>query len=174
MRGTLDDLYLTWLYRQVGSVKEKNPANSHWVLFRQLYSTEFTWSVPNDDNRCADGHDLRYEFLNGNEIEDIDWLNLGCSTLEMLIALARRASFETDEQVSYWFFKLLENLGLNDCTDADPLSHDEIDNILQGVIRRTYQRDGRGGLFPLRYPDSDQRRIEIWYQLSAYLLEHAE
>jgi hypothetical protein len=39
------------------------------------------------------------------------------------------------------------------------------------VIWRTYDRRGHGGLFPLQRSNRDQRRVEIWYQLSEYLLQ---
>lgn len=63
MDGPLDEQYLKWLYRQVASSKYRNPARTYWSLLRQLYTTEFVWTVPNDDNRVEDGRDLRYEFL---------------------------------------------------------------------------------------------------------------
>ena len=92
MDGTLDDQYLTWLYSQTGSVRLRNKARTHWSLLRQLYSKEFVWLVPNDDNRVEDGRDLRYEFLHetGHTRASREWLAMGCSFLEMLVALSRR------------------------------------------------------------------------------------
>lgn len=172
MSGTLDDRYLTWLYSQVGSVKLKNPARTYWVLFRHLYKREFVWLVPNDHNRVEDGKDLRWEFLEGEEVDDSDWLNLGCSMLEMLIALSRRLNFETDKEPEYWFWKLLNTLGLDVSTDKSQLSSKQIDDIIDVVVWRTYDKNGNGGLFPLTKNKKDQRGIEIWYQLSAYILEN--
>jgi hypothetical protein len=67
--GTLDDLYLIWLYEQVGDVKVRSRNRTYWDLFRQLYSIEFIWFIPNDDNRAEDGEDLREQFL-----EDRGWI----------------------------------------------------------------------------------------------------
>lgn len=171
----LDELYLTWLYSQVGSVETKDPAKNHWMLAKQLYMKEFVWFVPNDDNRYEDGRDLRDEFIHECEVEfiDIDWMALGCSMLEMLVALSRRLSFEDDKPARGWFWRLMENLDIEHCTDLHYNSEleDEVNEILDTVIWRTYHADGRGGLFPLEHPAYDQRDVEIWYQLSAYLIE---
>lgn len=171
----LDELYLEWLYSHIGPPKLKNKAKMHWSLARQLFTTEFIWFVPNDDNRAEDGRDLRHEFINEYEIEviDRDWMNLGCSMLELLIGLARRLEFETDGRFRYWFWHLIDNLGFGKYNDRD--WNDDIKKYvgqtLDQVIWRTYNRKGYGGLFPLRHAVKDQRYEEIWYQLSAYLLE---
>lgn len=179
MNEPLDELYLRWLYSQVSSVRTKTQTRTYWSLFRQLYTKEFVWFIPNDDNRAADGCNLRLEFLEEQELEygDVDpsWMGLGCSMLELLVGLSRRLSFETGGESRDWFWELLENLDLRQYNDAnyDHAHHLEvIDNILNRVIFRTYFANGSGGLFPLRHATRDQREVEIWYQLSAYILEH--
>ncbi len=175
MNGTLDDRYLTWLYRQVSgrAVRVKDPAKTYWRLLRQLYSTEFIWFIPNDDNRAEDGRDLRSEFETEQVISyvDPDWHNLGCSFLEMLIGLSRRLSFEAEGGTPDWFWHLIHTLGLTGCTDASGYSEEEVTEVVNAVIWRTYDRDGNGGLFPLVKPRRDQTKVEIWYQLSEWLLQ---
>jgi len=173
MNEPLDELYLTWLYRQVGSIRLKNPARTYWSIVRLLYTKEFVWFVPNDDNRVEDGRDLRYEFIDKERLDDVEpeWIELGCSFLEMLIGLSRRLSFIAEGEPRLWFWQLLENLGLNNYADNTQIPTEEVDEKLDIVIWRTYRRDGRGGLFPLRRAAKDQRSVEIWYQLSAYVLE---
>lgn len=176
MGEPLDELYLKWLYRQVASDRLKDPTRTYWSLLRQLYSKEFVWFVPNDDNRVEDGRDLRQEFFKYAEIEepDQDWLGLGCSFLEMLIALSKRCAFEAEGTYKEWFWHILDNLNLRAFCDAQfrtQKQHHYVDDVMETVIWRNYHDDGRGGLFPLRNPDQDQREIEIWYQLSCYLLE---
>lgn len=175
MSEFLDEQYLNWLYSQVGSVKSRNKARNHWNLLRQMYRTEFIWLIPNDDNRVADGKDLRYEFLAECGVDEVDpdWLDLGCSFLEMLIGLSRRLSFETEGEPRIWFWHLIETLDLEQYNDAyyDKMAERKIDAAMNNVIWRTYSPSGKGGLFPLNHPDRDQREVEIWYQLSAYLME---
>ena len=169
-----DEVYLAWLYGQTANAGLKNPARTHWKLLRQLYKKEFVWIVPNDDNRMEDGKELRYEFLVDSPLPvDDDWMHLGCSMLEMLIALSRRLYFLTDVEPHEWFWELLENVGISMAGSNDLHYNDKlesyVDMILDRIIWRTYAPDGNGGLFPLSSTDKDQRKIEIWYQMSAYL-----
>lgn len=175
MSAPLDEQFLSWLYSQVGSVKQRNRSRTHWSLARQLYMTEFIWFIPNDDNRLEDGRNLRYEFLDTQRIENPDpnWLGMDCSMLEMLIALARQLAFLADGATDVWFWHLIEQMDLEQYNDKnyDETAKRRINRACERIIWRTYSPSGRGGLFPLRRPQEDQREIELWYQLSAYLLE---
>lgn len=173
MTSNLDDLYLPWLYCQVGarSVKESNTSRTHWKLLRQLYSIEFVWLVSNDDNRAEDGRALRYAWADEVNIDpNPAWLARGCSFLEMLIALSRRLAFEGDGDCHIWFWHLLGNINLANCNDRSNFDPKQVDEIVDMVIWRLYDRYGRGGLFPLRRPRRDQRKEELWSQMNAYLL----
>lgn len=170
--GELDTRYLTWLYSQVSSVRTRTGSKTYWNLFRQLFQIEFVWFVPNDDNRAEDGRALRAEWTAEEDVlVDHEWLSLGCNFLELLIGLARRLDFETDGGVSEWFWQLIHNLGLTGFTDERYFQAEEVQDITHRVMFRSYDRDGNGGLFPLRCASKDQRRVEIWYQLSEYLLQ---
>lgn len=173
----LDELYLSWLYSQVGSVNSKSPKQTYWSLLRQLYKTEFVWMVPNDDNRVEDGRDLRDEFIS-KELDAVDqeWAELGCSVLEILIVLSRWLSFEAEGEPRDWFWHILKNLGITEKLHNDD-RYDEnverrVEEIIDTLVWRRYNYDGDGGLFPLKHPDRDQRDVELWYQLNAYLIEN--
>ena len=172
---TLDARYLDWLYKNIGPLQNRNPARSYWMLAVALYQKEFTWFVSNDDNRVEDGRELRETFLEEEDLEgDRLWLEDGCSMLEMLVALSRRLEFETETTAFEWFWVLVDNLELRPYVDeefTDDFNVD-VDLILDRVINRTYEPDGRGGLFPLREPHADQRSVEIWYQMASYLMEN--
>jgi hypothetical protein len=172
-RPPLDELYLAWLYSQVGSVTERNPSRSYWKVLRQLYTKPFVWLIPNDDNRAEDGRTLRIDFLREEEIDDRDpeWMQLECSMLELLIGLAQRLAFQDDGEPRAWFWHLMENLSLDKYNDNTLVPEKEIDGILDEVIWRTYRHSGRGGLFPLKRPRANQRDVELWDQMHAYLLE---
>lgn len=169
MNEPLDEQYLKWLYSQVANVRLKNPATTYWSLMRLLYTTEFVWLIPNDDNRVEDGRNLRYEFLDHHRDvkADQEWLGLGCSFLEMLIALSRRLQFEAGGTIRDWFWHFVKTL----LQESDDLHFDEpsAKQAVDGVIWRTYRPNGDGGLFPLKHYLEDQRRVELWYQMSAYL-----
>lgn len=175
MDALVEERYFEWLYSQVANPDLRNKYRSHWSLAKQLHKKEFVWIVPNDDNRVADGKDLRRYFVDevGGGYPSQEWFEQGCSMLEMLIALSHRLAFETDDEPRIWFWHLIATLDLEQYNDRDYNEEAErrIDEALERVIWRTYAPDGRGGLFPLRDPKEDQRKVELWYQLSAYLLE---
>lgn len=172
MTATLDELYLTWLYSQVGDVKVRNKSRTYWELLGQLHTKSFVWLIPNDDNRVQDGLDLRYEWTTESNISPDDrWMAKDCTFLEMLVGLSRRLAFEGEGHPPVWFWHLIQNLGLHECTDRSKYNQSEVDERLDTVILRLYDADGRGGLFPLRYPKHDQREVEIWYQMNEYLLD---
>ena len=175
MDEPLDEQYLKWLYQQVASVRLKNPARTYWSLIKCLFTKEFIWLIPNDDNRMEDGRDLRYEFLEQTGVViDPEWLGIGCSMLEMLISLGRRLAFESEEDdAPTWFWLLVTNMGLGDYSDLrfKPYEIEYVNNCIDEVIWRTYDSNGHGGLFPLNDPHDDQRQVELWYQMSQYLLE---
>lgn len=172
-RPPLDELYLTWLYSQVGSVTERNPSRSYWKVLRQLYTKPFVWLIPNDDNRAEDGRTLRIDFLREEQIDSTDpeWMQLECSMLELLIGLSQRLAFQDDGEPLGWFWHLMENLGLEKYNDNTLVPEKEIDKLLDEVIWRTYRRNGAGGLFPLKRARENQRDVELWDQMHAYLLE---
>ena len=174
MSVPLEHIYFDWLYSNIGSITAKNPSQTFWKLAKQLHNKEFVWLVSNDDNRISDGKDLRAEFLASTyRHSDPYWENEhGCSMLEMLIALSRRLSFETDQSPKDSFWLMLNNIEIARFADKvyNPRVARVIDRALDRVIWRTYNPDGSGGLFPLLYSDHDQRKVELWYQLSAYLL----
>jgi hypothetical protein len=173
--GTLDNLYFEWLYKKIGVVSNRNPNKSYWELARHLYRTPFFWVVPNDDNREADGKDLRNEFISECDIQDIEvnWLQIDCSVLEMLIALAGLAAFNSVGKAGDWFRKFLDNLRLRSFTDAawNRDAAAQTQKTIERLVDRTYNSRGVGGLFPLKNAEKDQRKEELWYQLSAYLAE---
>lgn len=174
--GTVYDQYFEWLANKVVSLRAKNPEFTHWKLLRQFHCTPFEWFIPNDDNRVAHGLELRVAWVRETHQEnpDREWLELSCSVLEMLIALSDRLAFEAGGSTGPWFWKLVENLDLRQYTDDiyEISIEEEVDEVLDRLINRTYDRDGSGGLFPVRQDPRDQRKVEILYQMSSYLLEN--
>lgn len=171
MSAPLDELYFKWLYALVADPKETNLSRSYWGLLRQLYTKEFVFIVPHDDNRLEDGKDLRFEFLASDKSHNNSdmWVTMGCSMFELLVGLSRRLSFQAEGEPAQWFWTLLDHIHLADYNDLHP--RDDVDEILDEVIWRRYLPSGKGGLFPLERPKEDQRKVELWYQLSAYILE---
>lgn len=169
----LDETYFVWLYSQVADSEAKEPSLTYWKLLKQLFTTEFVWSIPKDENRSEDGKQLRLEFVQSQQLNDVDddWVNFGCSMLELMVGLSRRLAFEAEGEPHYWFWKLAENIGVSQYSDDRRFPRKRVDDVLRRVINREYDRNGDGGFFPLRHAQKDQRKVELWYQLSAYVLE---
>lgn len=170
--------YFNFLYSKIGVLNDANPNHSHLILAEQMFEINFIWreDIPLDENRAKDGKELRNQFADETGC-DIRELYGPCTFLEFLIALSDRVSYWSDnnEGVMEWFWRLCDNAGLQGYTDAvytcSDQSNYEVDGILRTIIYRTYKPNGDGGLFPLRNPKQDQRRVEIWYQMNAYLQE---
>lgn len=165
--------YYNWLAEAVGVNQQYN---SYWLLLKALHKREFIPMIPNDQNRAIDGTNLRVDWMNEVGIDDTMALDGPCSMLEMLIGLAIRMEFACDEKTMRgWFWVILDNCGLS--RYADEAYYDlrgvvVVPQILDKIIKREYHRNGQGGLFPLRHPNGDQKRVEIWYQMNAYILEN--
>lgn len=171
--------YFNWLYDNVLKVYDPKSPLSYSQVLNEMHNIKFDDSVPNDDNRARDGLELRDEFISSlKEIEVEDYTQLqslgGCSLLEMLIALARRADYIVEYGQQAWFKIFMENLDLWKYADSDwtPRSGMKVKKALDDFNHRNYTRNGRGGVFPLRKPKKDQRALELWYQMSAYMTEN--
>lgn len=142
-------------------------------MLEVMHLVPFEWYVPNDDNRAEDGVDLRFEYL--EETHNQMFILSDCSMLEMFIGLARRISFELGVPTDNCFWVLMENLNLNHRQFSDAFFSDAEANIVHDTMNtintRTYEYDGTGGLFPIFDPNEDQRKVELWYQMSAFLTE---
>jgi len=163
--------YIRWLRSLVD-----RPGSYYDVLFEAAWETAYEYSVPHDDNRAADGLRLRETFGDANSpLPDLG----ECRMLEFLVALSIRLNdtlydWDKPDQSSDWFWKLIWNLELEQFDDT--YSNNPYENIVNAFERmnlRLYNADGTcGGLFPLRRPKEDQREIEVWYQMAAYILEN--
>lgn len=161
--------YFSFLHQKTGLGDE------YTLLLEHLLNTPFVWSVPNDDNRLMDGEELRLEF----EIICGSRPPFGhISVLEVLLAICLRMSFEADESIESWFYELLINLDIHHfVNDTYELGngHREVQARIDIFMKRKYNFDGTGGgLFPIKGTDVDQRTVELWYQMSTYLLNRIE
>lgn len=182
MNSSLAEGYFRWLAPQIREDDGlSNPNREFWGLLALMHETQFDCANPNDDNREGDGRDLRVEFCRDVANVPTDSLrSLGqASFLEVLIALSRRLEFNAGRgprnrsgSAPGWAWVLLNNLNLHNL--ADPLSRRsarKAQDILYTCIHREYPPDGVGGFFPLEEPEEDQRNVEIWYQMAAYIDE---
>lgn len=156
------------------------------TTIKEMFLTEFKWIIPNDDNRASDGRDLREEFaelsvavISKKDRDDL--MMYPSNLLEVVVALAVRIEdimMDMTAGVHYvrWFWEMFANLGLLPYYDNKFNNYledyMEVREILEKFVNREYGEDGVGGLFPLERPTKDQRKVEIWYQMYAYLDEN--
>jgi hypothetical protein len=131
-----------------------------------------------DANRAADGLALRDRYA--HEYVDLRYDDIRhdeCSVLEMMIALACRMEDdimhdpELGDRSPEWFWMVITNLRL-DRMDDEHYDEKNVENIINVMVGRSYFMNGTGGLFPLKMPKVNQRRVEIWYQMSAFIEEN--
>lgn len=178
-REDIRDDYFNWLCNLVDA---DDPDDGYLSLMDMMFNMDFDKHtailIPNDDNRIIDGLDLREDYFDEMNYPGDPYkiLRGPCSVLEMLVALAYRIA---DNYISMtaeeWFWEMLRNLGIADCTDDEfhgAGKRAEVRKILRNLRNRKYDRNGLGGLFPVKDAPRDQRKIEIWSQMNQYLIEN--
>lgn len=152
---------------------DNHDGKNYTCIFRHLYNKEFYSVIEEDDNRIADAAEFRAEFERNNGYYE-PVLNEPISVLEVMVALADRCeqsimgNFEYGDRTSEWFWYMIESLGL---LYFDDYNYDMyfVDEIIDKMLDREYEPDGRGGLFYIEGFDGDLRNVEIWYQLNYWL-----
>ena len=167
-----DDYYI-WL----GEMINTRAHSGYSKLVSFLFDTEFYWLVANDVNRAEDGKQLRFDYIFENNIRDDAWVDEPCSVLEMLIALAGRVRVDImpdfDLEIEDWFWQFVKNLGLDEFDDRH-FCEVEIRQKIDDFLERT----GKNDLFKLgvknfrRGEKKAPQKVEIWYQLHAWLAEN--
>jgi hypothetical protein len=169
--------YYVWLCRKIDIDNREDYSR----LLRYLRSKEFYYSVPNDVNRAEDGKHLRKEYLASGKFLSTDiWEDEPCSVLEMIIALSIRISRDImpdyGYSTSYWFWKMIGNLGLDFYTN-ERFNAEEVDEIVKNWLDRSYQKILKSGKILTKSGKIDRKFIEkteIWYQMMAWLEENYE
>lgn len=163
MNSILEQEYFSWLCKKIDS---PNRATYHAAM--ELHKIEFYALLPRDDNRAQDGLTQREYFVRGTKWRIDDLMGTPCTVFEMLVGLAEKMDGimrETDDTTSRWFWEMLDNLDLAGLTKVARRRK------IKRMVARDYASNGDGGLFPLKLPEKDQRKVEIWYQMQAYLSE---
>lgn len=176
--------YLCWLMNQAQIDAGGPEGYSH--LCEVLQSFYFVSLVPMDENRGEEGRGLREEWADtdGGDLYDLEKniVPYSCTMMELIVVMARRMHFEMlDSQfeagIGKWSREILENAGLatfrNDIFEMDPeYNTNKIRKILSDIVYRRYLPNGKGGLFPLNWPESDRRHVELLNQMNDYIAEN--
>lgn len=164
--------YYYWL---TDLLNDDNIRSTYYKLLWEMLETEFTWSVPYDSNRASDGLYLRRQYL--RETGTILNVSGGCSVLEMFVAMCRRCEDELmhdpdlGDRTGVWFMDILENLGL-DYYDDYHYDRAAVCEIMRVFLERKYDMCGFRGPFYAHKTCADFRKMDLWWQLNAYLEEN--
>lgn len=168
--------YFSWLYDIV--CENRITPISYKKLLMYLHNTEFRCVLSRDMNRAGYGEALRYRFALMQPHEDLieavqDCLDEPCSVLEMMIALALQMETIMEDPEHYgdrttqWFWGMIVNMGLGGMND-DRYHRPTVEMAVDRMLDRTYDQDGRGGLFTVERCHRDLRNVEIWQQMLWY------
>lgn len=168
-----------------GSYKE-----DYSLLAYQLYSKEYYYLLPLDENRASDGKNLRIIFkdkcASEERVSDDLIVRYEANTcpsqdeparvLEVLIALAQRCDRDIlydnnlGDRTSDWFWMFLNNIGL-DIFKNGKMDEPAVDYILNTWLDRDIGYNGENGLFPLSDAETNQKEVDLWYQMMTFLTE---
>jgi len=168
---TLQEAYFNWLYLKVQDRHELI------TVCQLMHQVVFIAVIQRDENRIAVAAGLRNEFarfsgsLGPAELADL--MEPECSVFEVLIGLADQADGMIPLTLAVWFRIFIENLGLDTYTDdhIDGHAYFSIEKIINRFNNRQYRPNGRGNIFPFKRSNPDQREIELWYQMGAYITQ---
>lgn len=173
--------YIEWI--AIAKLKfDYNEFSKYNALIWTLVDIPFDYSHPMDENRYNDGLGLRREFENLTEyiLADEAGYKERCTVFEMMAALAARCENQIMRDVALgdrsktWFLEMCKNLDILQW-DFDHLQYSYKDDIKQKVyiwLSRKYEKDGKGSPFPLKNAQENQRNVQIWGQMNAYLMEN--
>ena len=169
--------YFSWLYDKVFAVRDPYSEHSYTTVCRRMHNITFQALVEFDENRIVDGSELRNEFLRscgGDLLFQTELIYEDSSVFEVLVGLARRAESMISVPMMDVFWIFVRNLNLTRYNDRFIHSKPvwQIDRTISKFNRRAYRANGVGGIFPLTNPLTDQRQIELWYQMGSYMTEN--
>jgi len=170
------DYYLEWL---------KSMINYHDPLADMLFDIDFYWdpAIQDDMIRADKAMDLRHYYAEAvsetkdeHDIHNI-WKTIHgrCSLLEVIISLAKYLDETVNEGNDGDWIPIFFRIMIHNC-GWDQLECEELEKIdvIFKAMKREFNSDGSGWLFPLRHAETDQRKEPIWNQLNSWLCEHLD
>lgn len=147
-------------------------------LLATLHSYPFEYSLDMDENREADGLEMRKNYFNSHPHFKYDLQLLynerPCSVLEMMVALSKRIydsildPGDGRDRSNELFTLMLTNMDILDCDDKH-FDGPRVQETIMRLIDREYSKDGKGSLFYIPESTDDMRQLEIWYQAMKYV-----
>lgn len=179
----MEEEYFEWL---CGIVNGGDPEEPFYNLLATMHNCIFRWTIDLDENRVADGRELRCDwdeqcFAAMSDRQFDIFMREPVSVLEVLIGLSIRIQEEImwnpdkGDRVPVWFWQMIDNLGLKDLDDDHFYGEESAERVVETLsiwMDREYSRDGKGSIFPIPRCNKDLRRLQIWSQMSEYFLKN--
>ena len=184
--------YLCYLMNRIGLEAEGD--NGYLRLCETLQEIEFLPQTDMDENRCSECMDIRRDYAAHDYPDDDEGQMIAEAVLdatygengtmlELLTVISEKMAFEMcdsqyEASTRKWFLEILGNCGLEkhwyNENFKDETNEEAIREVMNAVIFHKTGWDGEGGLFPLVYPQYDQRKVELIIQMNNYLEENYE
>lgn len=164
--------YFDWLY-EIVIPSRHNKRASYKKLLGLLHHIEYRYYIEYDENRSADGEELRWRYVcDGGDRDILKW-NGSCTVLEMMIGLAYQMESimenpDVDYGVGYWFWMMVHNLELDYMSDSK-FNKCDVYEKTSIFMDREYAPNGDGNIIYIKDCKEDLREVEIWCQMCWYL-----
>lgn len=151
------------------------------LLLDILFNIPFKSHIDMDNNRIEDAYYMRKEYLSDDIFRRIDGSIIKdryISVFEVLFALSKRMEndilcdpMEEIDHSADHFWLFLRNLGVEKYSNGR-INEAEIRYKVEKWVNRDYEKDGTGSIFPVKGSKIDMRKVEIWQQMSIYIMEN--
>ena len=161
--------YYIWLLDKVNFDKHQDMSK----LLQYLHNKEYTWDIWTDEDRAEDGFALRRLFEKETDYLDYSPLEKPCSVLEMLVAFADRIDKDVmDEEygLPYWFWIMIENLGLIECTD-EVFEAKKVNSVLDNWLNGLTKNDFKSGIFTVKSGKKSEDSTDEWFRMQKWIAE---
>ena len=160
MTSKIETLYFDWL---IDHICDEHDIFNYENLLWHLFYRDFVWIRPLDKNCAIYGCRLRDDFVDecssARRIMSLNnpFIGRECSILELIVSLAIRMEdmvMSNDvfgDRTGYWFWLMIDNF-----------------------LNRTYEKNGKGGLFVINDKNIDMRNCDIWQQSMGFLRKFVE
>lgn len=167
--------YLSFLTELIDDGIHTEYSKLLWYFFNIEYRWDPAPKTKLDANRAADGVDLRRLYFEQTGYRS-EREGEPCCVLEMMVALSLRVEENImgepgHNHLGRWFWEMVENLKLDIYKDEN-FDQNDVSDIVGNWMSRNYSPDGKGSMFPLKTYNEDQRKLTLWDQMGAYLVEN--
>ena len=162
--------YYIWL---INMIDFENGHENCSKLLQYLHSKEYIWKEWLDENRAEDGLALRARFEKDTDYLDYSPLEKPCSVLEMMVAFAERIDrdvMDSEYGTPYWFWIMIENLGLKDCTD-DVFDAKKVNLVLDSWLNGLTKNNLKSGIFTIKSGKKPDSSEDEWFRMQRWISE---